>query len=390
MVVGTGDCEECGNGDAEMRADGRWLCAACAAEADDHPVVASPLDGGSPIDAVVERRTVDRRTGDRRTGDRRSGDRRAADRRNADRRTSGRRSADHPAGRAAERPALHVVDLGVDDRSEVVDPDSLSLVGLLVAGPADDPPEVVIGGESWTWAELGAAIGETMIAARAVELHLRAAAGDADLPQGFLAGLAGGLGRPRLPEDDAVRAEAVALLTDCLARTPLHSRPQEALAAAAIGIRKGLESDEAPWKLIAAGAGWSGGTPSEDEDLWLDAALCLAAPRWRLPLPAEAVGCLAAMELDDWIATVIELTRAGPGTPVDPQSLLVLAARCMDVDSGAVEPQSAARMRMAFEVVVPVWRAVGAVGDDGTLTPLGAWGLPRALAWAWGGSVDHT
>jgi hypothetical protein len=381
MVVGTGDCEECGNGDAEMRADGRWLCANCAAEADAHPVAAALPNGGSPIEAVLERRTVDRRGGDRRTGDRRSGDRRAADRRTADRRAAGRRSADHPAGRAAERPALRVVDLGVDDRSEFVDPDSLSLVGLLLPSPADDPPEVVIGDESWTWAELGAAIGETMLAGRAVELHLEAAA--ADTREG-----AGALGRPRLPDDDGVRAEAVALLADCLARTPRHSCPPEALSAAAARIRKGLDSDEAPWKLIAAGAGWGGRTPSEDEDLWLEAALCLAAPRWRLPLTAEAVGCLASMELDDWIATVIELTRAGPGTPVDPQSLLVLAARCMDVDSGAVEPQSAARMRMAFEVVVPVWRAVGAIGNDGLLTLLGAWGLPRALAWAWGGSLD--
>jgi hypothetical protein len=66
-----------------------------------------------------------------------------------------------------------------------------------------------------------------------------------------------------------------------------------------------------------------------------------------------------------------------------------LAARCMDVDSGALEAQSAALMRMAFELIIPVWTAVGVVGPDGALTPLGAWGLPLALARAWGGSLDE-
>jgi hypothetical protein len=359
MVQATGDCEECGRGDAEMSADGRWLCAECAAAPDDGPSDATRV--------AAERRTADRRT--------------AADRRSADRRTADRRSTDR---RSTDRADVNLV---AHDEPDGVSADALALVGLLVPGPGDDPLEVVIGGEAWTWADLGEAISETLLTGRGVELHLRPASGEPDSTEGFL-GVGANLARPRLPEDDAVRAEAVALLADCLAHTDRHPRPPEALSAAAIGIRKGLDGEEPLWKLVVAGAGWSDGPPSDDNDLWLEAAFCLAAPRWRLPLPAEVVGCLASMELDDWIATVIELTRAGPGTPIDPQSLLVLAARCMDVDSGAVEPQSAALMRMAFEVVVPIWRAVGAVSDDGLLTALGAWGLPLALARAWGGSLD--
>jgi hypothetical protein len=281
---------------------------------------------------------------------------------------------------------VHSDDVHSDGAVDPASPEALSLVGLLIPGAGYEPPAVVIGGESWTWAELGEAIGETLLSGRGVDLRLRPASEDPDLPGGAFD--RGPVARPRSAEDDAVRAEAVALLADCVARTVRHQRPQEALAAAAASIRKGLDSDDALWKLIAAGAGWVDGPPVDDEDLWLDAALCFAAPRWRLPLPADVVGCLASMELDDWIAPVIELTRAGPGTPVDPQSLIVLAARCMDVDSGALEPQSAALMRMAFEVVVPVWRAVGAISDEGVLTSLGAWGLPVALARAWGGSLD--
>jgi hypothetical protein len=40
--------------------------------------------------------------------------------------------------------------------------------------------------------------------------------------------------------------------------------------------------------------------------------------------------------------------------------------------------------------VVPTWEAVGAVDADRRLTALGAWGLPRALARAWGSDFDTT
>jgi hypothetical protein len=105
-------------------------------------------------------------------------------------------------------------------------------------------------------------------------------------------------------------------------------------------------------------------------------------------LPREWQASLASLELDDWLSTVIELTRAGAGTPVDPRSLLVLSSRCLDVDSGAIDPDSAAVMEVAFEVLVPVWQAVGAVGEDSTLTELGAWGLPLSLARAWDGQLE--
>jgi hypothetical protein len=154
-------------------------------------------------------------------------------------------------------------------------------------------------------------------------------------------------------------------------------------------MRTQVRRPDLPWTAIAAAAGWDGRLPEDDRDFWLDAAFSVAAPRRPLPLPDELLDCLASLELDDWLSTVIELTRAGAGTPVDPRSLLVLSSRCMDVDSGAVEPASAALMELAFEVVVPVWQAVGAVGEDGTLTELGAWGLPLSLARAWDGELEE-
>lgn len=374
VAQGTADCEECGAADAEMSADGRWLCVTCAASTDEggdegfHEVV-------TLADALAARsRGDDGRAEDAFTAP--NAALTAADEGLAAAEEA-RAAADEEL--AAAEDVLAAAGLGLDAPPS----EPMALVGLLVPGSAQQPLAVVIGGETWSWAELGQAIVETLLGGRPIELRLGSAGAESDLDDEYAPA------RPRFTEDDAVRAEAVALLADCLARTPRHPRPAEALIDAVTTIRKGVATDEPEWKLVRAGAGWGEALPAKDDDVWLDAAVCLAAPRYRLPLSAADVGVLASMELDDWIASVIELTRAGPGTPVDPQSLIVLAARCMDVDSGALEAQSAALMRMAFELIIPVWTAVGAVGPDGTLTPLGAWGLPLALARSWGGSLDE-
>jgi hypothetical protein len=96
---------------------------------------------------------------------------------------------------------------------------------------------------------------------------------------------------------------------------------------------------------------------------------------------------LEAMEPTDWLAAVIELVRCGAGTLADADGLVALAARCLDVDSGAADPKAGPRMRLAFAALIPIWRALGAVDDDGALTALGAWGIPLALARAWDGDL---
>jgi hypothetical protein len=57
---------------------------------------------------------------------------------------------------------------------------------------------------------------------------------------------------------------------------------------------------------------------------------------------------------------------------------------------GTVNPDDADLVELAFEVVLSTWDAVGAVDADRRLTALGAWGLPWALARAWGGDLNAT
>jgi hypothetical protein len=92
---------------------------------------------------------------------------------------------------------------------------------------------------------------------------------------------------------------------------------------------------------------------------------------------------------DVWVGAVVGLVRGGVGASADPAALVAAIDACPEVD-GTVDPDDADLVELAFEVVLPTWETVGAVDADRRLTALGAWGLPRALARAWGGDLNAT
>lgn len=179
-------------------------------------------------------------------------------------------------------------------------------------------------------------------------------------------------------------AEAVSLLDECLSPETRHPCPVDALVAACAAARAGVQAVSPIWHLVAEAAGWLEGPPIDDIDLWTGAAMAIISVAVE-DMDADSALCLDAMELDDWLATILELVRAGPGTVADPPSLLALAARCFDVDSAALDADQAPVLMTAFSVMVPVWTALGVLDAALALTPLGAWGLPLASARAWGG-----
>jgi hypothetical protein len=79
--------------------------------------------------------------------------------------------------------------------------------------------------------------------------------------------------------------------------------------------------------------------------------------------------------------------REGVGADASPEALLGYIDACPEIE-GAINPDEAPLLEMAFELVLPAWEAAGAVDDSRRLTALGRWGLPRALAWAWGHRFD--
>jgi hypothetical protein len=270
------------------------------------------------------------------------------------------------------------------DRCVVTDP-AAALHGRLEPGDRGKGPVLRVGGRRIPWSLIGEVLaGEGGIALtltidpdRDEDPVIVVQQGEPDF----------GPHPPLRDPVDELEAEsweaAVALLDDCL-RGNSRPCPVEELHAACGQARRGAAMGESPWPIVGQAAGWVAGPPDDDVDLWTGAAMALVSVAVD-GLDEDVAECLDAMELNDWLATVIELVRAGPGAAADPQTLVALSARCLDVDSAAVDADMAATMAEAFVALDRVWRLLGAVDESGCLTVLGAWGLPLALARAWGG-----
>ena len=257
-----------------------------------------------------------------------------------------------------------------------------ALSGRLEPGDHGTGPVLVVGDRRVPWA----LIGEMLARQGGVDLTLTIGSGLIVVPDpprepDFAPKL--GLRAP-VDEFEAERwEEAVALLAEMLG-PDRHPCPMRELVAACTAARAGAARRSAPWPLVVDAAGWLSGPPAEDVDLWTSAAMALISVAVD-GMDLDAAQCLDAVELNDWLAAVIELVRSGPGTRADADALLALAAGCLELDNAAADPDLAPVLKTAFGALAPVWRALGALDAEHKLTPLGAWGLPLALARAWGG-----
>lgn len=104
-------------------------------------------------------------------------------------------------------------------------------------------------------------------------------------------------------------------------------------------------------------------------------------------LGVEEESAVIALEIADWVGAIIGLARAGVGARAEPEDLADWISACSEID-GVIDPDDADFVAGAFEIVLPTWEAVGALDEGRRLTRLGVWGLPRALAAAWGQDLD--
>jgi Plasmid pRiA4b ORF-3-like protein len=192
-----------------------------------------------------------------------------------------------------------------------------------------------------------------------------------------------------LAQWEQAEAEAVEVLRQALPAPTLAPLPAGELTAACQHLRAGLGRHDPAINTIRRAAGLDPPLPADDVELWLAAAGALIAMREPSGLEPELEASVMALELADWLGAVIGLVRGGVGASADPEALVAAINDCPEVD-GTVDPDDADLVELAFEVVVPTWEAVGAVDADRRLTALGAWGLPRALARAWGSDFDTT
>ncbi|TQS20088.1 hypothetical protein [Microbispora hainanensis] len=199
---------------------------------------------------------------------------------------------------------------------------------------------------------------------------------------------------------DEEEAFALGELRRVLDDLPEPPFPEADLRSAARRLRVTLTRPGYPGNVLRACAGLENGDlPERDEDLWLTVAAGIAAPISDLPDEEDAarffdmegelshedsiLASLCAIHHADWLASVIALVRYGPGVLASPERIARFIADSEDVDVDPDEPEDLEATEMLFTAVTPLWAHLGIVDRAEVLTPLGWWGLPKALERAW-------
>ncbi|MEV0614985.1 hypothetical protein AB0I81_16790 [Nonomuraea sp. NPDC050404] len=182
--------------------------------------------------------------------------------------------------------------------------------------------------------------------------------------------------------------------------------PSADLDAASARLRALMAMPGYPASVLRACAGFDDRpVPDDDAELWLTVAAGVAAPVSDLSdaegvleefadLDGElseedtALANLCAIQHADWLAGVAALVRLGPGVLASPERMARLIAESEDIEIDDQDADDLDATEGLFLSVVSLWRHLGIVDDDEVLTPLGWWGLPKALERAWSPITD--
>lgn len=201
--------------------------------------------------------------------------------------------------------------------------------------------------------------------------------------------------------DDAEQ-DAREALDGLLAGIGERALPAEDLASAAARLRVELRQDPEGTALLRAVAGVQlNDLPQDDADLWLTLAAGVVGAVDEPPpgeFGLEVLSAWASMLHPEWIAIAAIIAREGPGSSVEADHL---AGSVAEFDFAALDESDADGAENAwFEdgldddtgamvisigllPVLRLWRQLGAVDHDDTLTALGWWGIPESVSRAW-------
>ncbi|GHE29775.1 hypothetical protein GCM10017673_35640 [Streptosporangium violaceochromogenes] len=200
---------------------------------------------------------------------------------------------------------------------------------------------------------------------------------------------------------DEEEAFALGELRRILAELPVPDRPASDLRAACVQLRQVLADPGYPGNVLRACAGYGAEPlPADDEELWLTVTAGIAGPISDLPeeddLPERfadlegelshedsVLAALCAIHHADWLAVVAALARRGPGVLASPERIARFIAESEDIDVRMDDPEDLDAAETLFSSVTPLWACLGIVDRSEVLTPLGRWGLPKALERAW-------
>lgn len=187
-----------------------------------------------------------------------------------------------------------------------------------------------------------------------------------------------------LAELETEDREAAELLIEMLGDNLSREVPRRQRSAATRLLRAGVSGGAWPYDWFARSLSWAAGVPNDldEEAAWLIAAGSVVSPPQDPGWDTESVAAVMTLTHADWLAAVVAMVRRGPGSDAGPQALvrtsLVVPEIEEDGDSDGIE-----LVEHAFEVLTPLWQALGAMDEDRRVTELGCWGLPRALWLTW-------
>ncbi|MEU6718541.1 hypothetical protein ABZ897_44355 [Nonomuraea sp. NPDC046802] len=205
-------------------------------------------------------------------------------------------------------------------------------------------------------------------------------------------------------EEEAFALSELRRIVEGLPKQP--ALPAEALAAAGARLRALLALPGYPANVLRACAGFDERPlPDDDGELWLAVAAGIAGPvsdlsdsgdvleefadlDGELRLEDTALANLCAIQHADWLAGVAALARMGPGVLASPERMARLIAESEDIDAEAQDVDDLDATEGMFASVVSLWAYLGIVDEGDVLTPLGWWGLPKALERAWSPAAD--
>jgi hypothetical protein len=193
---------------------------------------------------------------------------------------------------------------------------------------------------------------------------------------------AASVARPARSSDPEADALARATLDAALARHAITAPPAATVAAAADRWRSALGRGDPDAIALADEIGTEGDT-ADDLRLLLALAAAYVRPGPRAGMAPAAADAVDSLEWADWLGAALPLVRAGVGADASPDQLVRNINRCPEVTT-SIPKRDAAAVASAFACAMDAWRHSGVVDADLRLTALGAWLLPRALAFAWG------
>ena len=229
-----------------------------------------------------------------------------------------------------------------------------------------------------------------------------------------------------LAEWDAADAEALAAVRAVIERVGDRPVPSAELHGAASRLRRDIARPGWPGRLLVECSGLRPkDLPADDAELWLRLAAGVASPEgpddWGTPGRDDGeadeseseLTAICAIDHFDWLAVITALAEGGPGTSASAADLAgyvrdydpedAEGPDSVDAGAGASEEDDGEpddffsdfsdddefddlTLEGLFLPVTSLWQVLGAIDEDERLTPLGWWGLPKAMLRVWASS----